>query len=614
MSFNVEGLSAAKQQLVADLSSKHRCAVVCMQETHRGPNDIRPNVPGMDLAIERPHAQYGSAIFVTSGTIVNATSLTEVNNIEILRVELRGISVTSVYKSPGERFSFHQPPTAVGDQQHVIIGDFNSHSSTWGYATTNTDGELVEDWADNQRLTLIHDPKLPSSFSSGRWRRVYNPGIIFATNRIAGCCNKIVMEPVPRSQHRPIGVQVDAAITVVQTVPFRRRFNLKKANWEQYAYQLDAAVENIPTKAECYDQFVNTLRKVARKNIPRGCRRNYVPGLPPESTELIEDYRQKYEDDPFADNTITLGEELMSAISEQRHKAWQNLIESTYMTHNSKKAWSTIRELCDDPCKPKQHYNTTANQVAHQLLLNGRVPNRQPKVRLDRQRYPDDPGFTRAFTAAELNIGIRVLKNGKGPGLDDIQTELIKQFGPKAPDWLLRFFNNCTETKKQHYNTTANQVAHQLLLNGRVPNRQPKVRLDRQRYPDDPGFTRAFTAAELNIGIRVLKNGKGPGLDDIQTELIKQFGPKAPDWLLRFFNNCTETKTISKILRQAKVVALLKPGKDPSIAKSFRPISLLCHTYKLFERLILNRIAEHVDAKLIPEQAGFRSGKSCTSH
>ena len=57
----------------------------------------------------------------------------------------------------------------------------------------------------------------------------------------------------------------------------------------------------------------------------------------------------------------------------------------------------------------------------------------------------------------------------------------------------------------------------------------------------------------------------------------------------------------------------MQTGKDPSAAKSFRPISLLCHTYKLFERLILNRIAEHVDAKLIPEQAGFRLGKSCTS-
>ena len=60
-------------------------------------------------------------------------------------------------------------------------------------------------------------------------------------------------------------------------------------------------------------------------------------------------------------------------------------------------------------------------------------------------------------------------------------------------------------------------------------------------------------------------------------------------------------------------MALLRPGKDPPVAKSFRPISLLCHTYKLFERLLLNRIAQHVHAKLIPEQAGFRPGKSCTS-
>ena len=162
---------------------------------------------------------------------------------------------------------------------------------------------------------------------------------------------------------------MNVAITV-QTVPFRRRFNLKKANREQYAYQLGAALENTPPPtAELYYQFVNALRKVARKNILRGCRRNYIQGMTPESIELIEDYRVKYEDDPFADSTITLGEELMRAISEERPKAWQTLIESTYLAHTSKKAWSTIRKLYDDPCKPNQHCNTTANQVAHQLLL-----------------------------------------------------------------------------------------------------------------------------------------------------------------------------------------------------------------------------------------------------
>ena len=147
-------------------------------------------------------------------------------------------------------------------------------------------------------------------------------------------------------------------------------------------------------------------------------------------------------------NPITLGEELMSAISEERRKAWQTMIESTDMTHTSKKAWPTIRKLCDDPCKPKQHCNTTANQVAHQVLHNGRVPNRQPRGRLDRHRYPEDPGLTRAFTAAELDIGTRVLNNGKTPCLDDIQTELIKQLDPRHATGYFVVFNNCTETKK----------------------------------------------------------------------------------------------------------------------------------------------------------------------
>ena len=78
------------------------------------------------------------------------------------------------------------------------------------------------------------------------------------------------------------------------------------------------------------------------------------------------------------------------------------------------------------------------------------------------------------------------------------------------------------------------------------------------------------------------------------------------------FNNCVSNNKIPKLWRKARVIALLKPGKDPASPKSYRPISLLCHTYKLFERLLLNRIARFVDEHLIPEQAGFRPGKSCT--
>ena len=73
-----------------------------------------------------------------------------------------------------------------------------------------------------------------------------------------------------------------------------------------------------------------------------------------------------------------------------------------------------------------------------------------------------------------------------------------------------------------------------------------------------------------------------------------------------------QRKNIRKIWLKACVIALLKPGKDPFLAKSFGPISLLPHLYKLFERLILERLSPAVESHLISQQAGFHPGKSTT--
>ena len=51
-SINIEGMSAAHQQLLAELCEKQKCDVLCVQETHRG--SIRPNIRGMSLVAETP--------------------------------------------------------------------------------------------------------------------------------------------------------------------------------------------------------------------------------------------------------------------------------------------------------------------------------------------------------------------------------------------------------------------------------------------------------------------------------------------------------------------------------------------------------------------------------
>ena len=77
-------------------------------------------------------------------------------------------------------------------------------------------------------------------------------------------------------------------------------------------------------------------------------------------------------------------------------------------------------------------------------------------------------------------------------------------------------------------------------------------------------------------------------------------------------NTCFIENKIPKIWRQSTIIAILK-RKDSAVPKNYRPISLLCHTYKLYERLILNRVSPLLEQHLVKEQAAFCPMKSCTS-
>ena len=105
-------------------------------------------------------------------------------------------------------------------------------------------------------------------------------------------------------------------------------------------------------------------------------------------------------------------QETNSHMTVEQRKMWQALIENTDMTHNSKKAWSLIKKLSNDPRKADQHVNVTLNQVAHQLILNGKVPNRQRQSNIKRCSQENN-NFDDDFTIVELQNSLKHLKTGK---------------------------------------------------------------------------------------------------------------------------------------------------------------------------------------------------------
>ena len=81
-------------------------------------------------------------------------------------------------------------------------------------------------------------------------------------------------------------------------------------------------------------------------------------------------------------------------------------------------------------------------------------------------------------------------------------------------------------------------------------------------------------------------------------------------WLRDFLSSWLFRLKIPKTWRRALVVAIPKPIMPVGDPKSYQPISLLCVSYKILQRLIYARIEPIIDPLLSEKPAEFRSGKS----
>ena len=233
---------------------------------------------------------------------------------------------------------FLLPPLGSRNVPHIVTGDFNSHNTLWGYTSTDNDGEAVELCPESNNLSLIHNAKLPKSFNSAIWKKEYNPDLIFASSNISNMSEKSVLDPIPHTQHRPIGVSVTPVI-VAQPTTLKRRFNLKKAGCEAFSSDFDSNIEN-------YERFVEMLRMASRKHIPRGCRSNYIHGLTDEA------YKKQYSIEHFGETTIDTRNTLICKMKDEKQKSWEEVITLTDLTHNNRRTWQTIKKLSNDPTIP----------------------------------------------------------------------------------------------------------------------------------------------------------------------------------------------------------------------------------------------------------------------
>ena len=120
------------------------------------------------------------------------------------------------------------------------------------------------------------------------------------------------------------------------------------------------------------------------------------------------------------------------------------------------------------------------------------------------------------------------------------------------------------------------------------------------------------TLTEVEISIKQLASGKAAGADGIPPDIYKHGGAAIRKQLLSLYKQCWMEGAIPQDFKDADLVHLYKNKGDSKVCDNHRGISLLSIAGKIYARILLNRLMEHIQAiGLIPEsQNGFMPGRS----
>ncbi|KAJ5737265.1 uncharacterized protein N7483_002390 [Penicillium malachiteum] len=114
-----------------------------------------------------------------------------------------------------------------------------------------------------------------------------------------------------------------------------------------------------------------------------------------------------------------------------------------------------------------------------------------------------------------------------------------------------------------------------------------------QRAPVD---IPAITLEEIERQLSAAKSWKAPGEDGLPAIVWKMTWPIVKHRVLDLFQASLQEGTLPRQWRHAKIIPLKKPNKDDyTIAKAWRPISLLATLGKILESVVAERISHAVE-------------------
>ena len=137
-----------------------------------------------------------------------------------------------------------------------------------------------------------------------------------------------------------------------------------------------------------------------------------------------------------------------------------------------------------------------------------------------------------------------------------------------------------------------------------LENHKP-LRLNQEEIEN---INRPITSTEIETVIKNLSKDSSPGPDGFTGEFYQTFREELTPILLKLFQNIADGGTFPNSFYEATITLIPKPDKDATKKENYRSISVMNIDVKILNKILANRIQQHIKRIIHHDQVGFIPG------